>query len=247
LAATCVSYVPATAPVCLGDSLTHGILSANYLPYLAAEFGSKGYEFLNAGISGDLAYNVLQRLEEVIACKPDVVIVLCGANDAAAHLSDEWMKWYLRARHPAQRPTIEWYEAVLEQVVQRLQAETAATVALMELPLFTEDLHGPENARVMRYNEVVRQVGDRNGVPVIPLYAPMAALIPHGFTAPVFDGSRRAMGKAARDHWLLRRDWDSISRKNGFIVHTDHAHMNTRGARLIAAQIAGFLMRTGDL
>jgi lysophospholipase L1-like esterase len=230
--------------VCLGDSLTDGVLSAPYPPYLEQEFGPQGYEFINAGVSGDLAYNVLERLDQVIACTPDLVIVACGANDAAAHISEEWMKWYLKAKHAPQRPTIEWYEATLTQIVKRLQTETSARLALLELPLFTEELDGSVNQRVQSYNQTVHRVGEQTGTPVIPLYEPMAAMIPPDFTPPVFDGKRDHMGRALRDHYLLRQSWDKISQKNGLIVHTDFAHMNTRGAKLIAAQIAAFLRAT---
>ncbi|MFC4242980.1 SGNH/GDSL hydrolase family protein [Gryllotalpicola reticulitermitis] len=227
--------------VCLGDSLTDGVMSAPYVPYLEREFGPDGYAFVNAGISGDLAYNVLQRLDDVIACRPDVVVIACGANDAAAHISEEWTQWYLKAKHAPQRPTIEWYEATLTEIVKRLRAETSARLALLELPPFTEELDGVVNERVRRYNDIVRTVGDATGTPVIPLYDAMAAQIPADFAPPVFDGSRRHMGRALRDHYLFRRSWDTISRRNGFVLHTDFAHMNTRGARIIAAQIGAFL------
>lgn len=227
--------------VCLGDSLTDGVLSASYFPYLEQEFVPLGYRFVNAGVSGDLAFNVLERVDDVVACKPDVVIVACGANDAASHIGEDWTQWYLKAKHAPQRPTIEWYEEMLTRIVTRLQTETSAQLALLELPLFTEELNGPVNQRVQRYNRIVHRVGEQRDVPVIPLYDPMAVMIPPDFAPPVFDGSRSHMGRALRDHYLLRQSWDRISQKHGFLIHTDFAHMNTRGAELIAAQIGAFL------
>ena len=53
-----------TLVVCAGDSITHGVVSANYVEMLERRFAADGYEFVNAGINGQLAYNLLQRLDE---------------------------------------------------------------------------------------------------------------------------------------------------------------------------------------
>ncbi|MDR0849264.1 MAG: GDSL-type esterase/lipase family protein [Propionibacteriaceae bacterium] len=227
--------------VCLGDSLTQAVLSADYLGYLTEEFGPQGYEFINAGYSGDTAYDVLQRVDETVACHPEIVIVACGANDAAAHISPPWMIWYLKDRKSPLIPTIEWFAENMTKIFARLQKETTAKLAALELPLFTEELNGEVNARVQRYNGVLHQVADEAGVPVIPLYEPMAALIPADFTPPAWDLGRDLMGKALTQHYLMRRSWDEISKRNGFLIHTDQAHMNSTGARLIANQIAEWI------
>ena len=56
--------------VCVGDSLTHGRVSHNYVDVLDGRF-SDDYLFVNAGINSELAYNVLQRIDDIIALKPD--------------------------------------------------------------------------------------------------------------------------------------------------------------------------------
>ena len=46
--------------VCIGDSITHGRTSSDYVENAARNvFGRKAYRFVNAGLNGDLAYNVL--------------------------------------------------------------------------------------------------------------------------------------------------------------------------------------------
>ena len=47
-----------TLVVCAGDSITHGVMSADYLAPLRAQLGRDGYAFVNAGINGNLAWNV---------------------------------------------------------------------------------------------------------------------------------------------------------------------------------------------
>jgi lysophospholipase L1-like esterase len=69
---------PKTTVICLGDSITKGMVSYDWVRELSRKMPE--FRFLNHGINGDLAYNVLKRLEPVIAAKPDVVVIL--PNDA---------------------------------------------------------------------------------------------------------------------------------------------------------------------
>ncbi|MGY4857374.1 SGNH/GDSL hydrolase family protein [Cryobacterium sp. AP23] len=78
-----------TVVVCAGDSITHGFMSASCLSLLQDRLGADGYEFVNAGINSDLAWNLLQRLDAIIACQLEVVTILIGTNDVAAHISTQ--------------------------------------------------------------------------------------------------------------------------------------------------------------
>ncbi len=234
-----------TLVVCAGDSLTHGIMSANYVRMLEKELAPDGFQFVNAGVSMDLAYNVLQRLDGVIACNPDVVIVLAGSNDVAAHISEEWMKGYLRMQRPPVRPSIEWYGEIMARILGRLTTETTARVAVVGMPILTEDLAGDENRRIRDYNAVLRRVAAEAGVAVIPLFDATAAELPAEQAGPKFDGTHRVMNRAILSHWLLHTSWDKISEKNGLTLQTDHAHLNNRGAAIVASHIADYLRSIG--
>ena len=98
-----------TLVVCAGDSITHGVMSADYLATLRARLGRDGYEFVNAGINGNLAWNVLQRLDDVVACRPDAVTLLVGTNDVLATLGPAWEPMYRRQQHIPVTPTLAWY------------------------------------------------------------------------------------------------------------------------------------------
>jgi lysophospholipase L1-like esterase len=43
------------------------------------------------GVHGDFADNLLQRLQPVVAERPDVVSVLIGTNDACASSTPRWL------------------------------------------------------------------------------------------------------------------------------------------------------------
>src|SRR5438105_4380722 len=83
---------------CVGASITHGRMSADWVEVLARRLRPRGFRFVNAGVNGDLAYNALRRLPEVLRCDPDYVAVLVGTNDVLATLSSAQARRYERWR-----------------------------------------------------------------------------------------------------------------------------------------------------
>jgi len=72
--------------VAFGDSLTAGFGAEpgrSYPDYLQRDIDRKGYPWrvVNAGISGDTTTDGLGRLPDVVAQKPEIVILELGAND----------------------------------------------------------------------------------------------------------------------------------------------------------------------
>ena len=65
---------------CIGDSLTHGNIGQSWVDYLREEFPND--IFLNEGINANTTWQVLQRLEPIFECKPDLIILMIGTNDA---------------------------------------------------------------------------------------------------------------------------------------------------------------------
>ncbi|MFV8052550.1 SGNH/GDSL hydrolase family protein [Mycobacterium sp. 48b] len=84
--------------VCAGDSITRGKLSADYIAMLRQRPVGERAEFVRAGVNGDLAHNLLQRLDTVIAADPDVVTVLIGTNDARAGICTEAARRAIRRK-----------------------------------------------------------------------------------------------------------------------------------------------------
>ena len=155
----------------------------------------------NAGINGNLAWNVLQRLDDVVACRPDAVILLVGTNDVLGTLGPGWESMYRRQQHIPATPTLAWYRESLRATLGRLSAETGARVAVLDLPPIGEDLGSPTNDLVRRYNAAIRELAAEAGATVLPLHDRLAALLPPDHAPPPFDGTRRLMGVA-----LARRE-----------------------------------------
>ena len=71
---------PGEKLVCFGDSIT---ASENYyIKYLRKTLEAKGVKVVNAGLPGDKTPMALTRIRDVVAEKPDAVVIFFGANDS---------------------------------------------------------------------------------------------------------------------------------------------------------------------
>ncbi len=81
----------------VGDSLTEGLGVAEELAYpavLEKKLQSNGYHYrvVNAGVSGETSSGTLARIKWVLKLKPDIVILVIGANDGFRGIDPELIK-----------------------------------------------------------------------------------------------------------------------------------------------------------
>ena len=105
--------------VCLGASIVRGQVSYNFVKLLDQRMTKSGFQFINAGIAGDQAYNVLMRLDSVIAYHPDFVIILVGTNDVTATLSPTLARISRMTRRFPQPPSLKFYQDNMLRIVRR--------------------------------------------------------------------------------------------------------------------------------
>jgi lysophospholipase L1-like esterase len=230
--------------VCLGDSITRGQLSVDYVAMLSERKSLADFTFVNAGVNGELAENVLRRLDEVIDLAPDVVTVLIGSNDVNVSMSEKSARRAMRMNKLSARPTIEGFADNLAAIVDRLAAETSTRIGLFSPPVLGEEVGSESVRRSQRYSEVVRQTAEKRGVTYLPLNErQVARLIEGGFRPGTAyrDGVGLMVGGAFQ-HFVLRRRLDEISRRRGLELTTDLLHQNTRGAAMIADLAEEFLL-----
>lgn len=228
--------MPECTIVCLGDSITRGQISASFVDQLSQRLGGNGFRFVNAGVNGDLAYNVLKRLDRVVALDPETVILMIGTNDVVSTLraSNLWIsrisKWIPR------NPNLEWYRENLEKIAARLKGETHARVALASPPIIGERLESRSNQRLRTYNEVIRRTAEQNGLAYLPVYEYMAEYLRStGTHAGKPHQSRIFMtAELTWRHIVFEESYESISRRKGFTILTDGLHLNEKGAKLVA-------------
>ena len=87
--------------VAVGDSLTEGLGVEEEFAYpavLEEKLKTLGYPYqvINAGVSGETSSGTLSRIKWVLTLKPDIVILVTGANDGFRGIDPELIKSNIR-------------------------------------------------------------------------------------------------------------------------------------------------------
>jgi len=229
--------------VCLGDSLTRGNLSADWVADLRGRLadGLDGVVVLNAGVNMQCAENVRRRLDEVVACRPSHVTVLVGTNDLKAQHSGVEGLLYRVFGELARVPTLEDYERDLVEIRDRLLA-AGARVALVSPPVLGEDADCPANARAAAFAATVRRVAGDGGCTYLPLFEETFAALPKAGGRP-YDGVRFFwwLCLLCFDIHLLKRDLAEVQRERKLGVTLDLVHLGPAAASLLTDMTSAFV------
>ena len=215
--------VPGSGPIVVaaGASTTRGTLGADWVGTLR----DRGHRLVNAGVNGHTTADLLARLDtDVLACRPDAVTILIGAND-------------VRDGVPPKT-----YRANLDAIVTRVRSGTTARIALLSLPPLGEDLDGELNVRLRDYNAAVEDVAGQPGVSYVPVHERMVDVLRQRGGEPTPSGFSFAVAYlAAAEHHLLGRDWDEVARGKGLHLLVDHLHLSDRGGAVVADLVGQWL------
>ena len=111
---------------CIGDSLTHGNIGQNWIDYLRKEFPND--VFLNEGINANTAWQVIQRLDPILQCQPDLIILLIGTNDALGSFDINSGLRYKKNNELPEVPTLEKYKEHLNELIEKRLSHYKVTV-----------------------------------------------------------------------------------------------------------------------
>ena len=232
---------------CLGDSLTRAQFSVDYLDLLERRRPPGDVQLARFGINGDFAYNLLQRLDAVVTDPPEVITVLIGTNDARSSLAGYPVEQAMKRKRLPQRPSAGWFQHCLGAVVARLRTETDATIGLLSLPVLGQQLDGAAAQASQAYSRMIAEVAAANEVAYLPLHERQTEELRQADPPPIpyLEVRSEATVGVLVQHAVLRRSLDSISRRRGLVLTTDHVHQNSRGAAVIAEVIDAGLLPQG--
>lgn len=233
---------------CLGSSSTAGRGQAfDWIAELRRRPQNQRVRFYNFGVGGDLAYNALERLPEVLACHPDKVVVWIGGNDVLALVSAK-MRWFFRfSKHLPRVPSPEWFCQNLQTLARRLKTETAARVALCSLPPIgeaptsTDAFQRELNRRIEQYSAIIRQIAGEENCAYLAIHEAMLAQIQaspgRAYTSlrllPFYRDAFRVL--------VLKKSPDEVAQLNGWRFHADGVHLNNRGGMIAAELVQEFI------
>lgn len=231
--------------ICCGDSLTLGTCSYNYVEDLARLLPENEYEVVNAGQNSDLAWNVLQRLDEVVAVKPDYVVILIGTNDINATLSDENLDGYRRVKGITVRPDLSWYLHTMQEIIGRLKKETSAQIACVSMPMIGENSMDDVNRMTEEYALALDNLCRKEKVAYIPFQEQQRVFLGD---FPVSDrrgyDAKRVRWQVTAGAWyklVLKVRWDTISRWHGYRTLIDGVHINRTSGKMLSNLIYNWI------
>ncbi|WP_396903767.1 SGNH/GDSL hydrolase family protein [Mycolicibacterium phlei] len=225
---------------CIGDSITRGQISADYIAPLTSRHPQLTVH--RFGVNGDFAYNLLQRLDPVVATGADAITVLIGTNDARASLPGYPTAKTMKRKGLPRPPSRDWFAECLTGIVGRLRRDTDAEIALLSLPALGQVLDAAPMRGAAEYSATMAEIARAAGVAYLPLHERQADALR---SQPVDPVPYRELTPAGFIATLLRRglggDLDALARRRRLALTTDHIHQNSRGAALIAEVIDEWL------
>lgn len=202
--------------VAAGASMTQGTLGRDWVGDLREKPGLGGSEFVNAGENGNTSADLRERVDsDIVACEPDMVALLVGAND-------------VRNGVP-----LEEYRDNLTAIVDRVKDQTSARIALMSLPPLGEDLNAGINRKLRDYNAAIKKTATRTAVDYVPVNERFTDRLEAQGDRPAYDFGFTTAYVAATKHYLLGYSWDEVASDNGLELLVDHIHLSDRGGVLV--------------
>ena len=229
--------------VCVGDSLTHGNLSVNYINMLANRLGRDNYSYINAGMNSEVTYNVYKRIDSIIACKPDYVTILIGTNDV--HREFELINDNMSSKrlNLPQKPNKQWYRENLEKIITKLKEKTTAKIAVLSLPPLGEDSNAHIFKQAKIYSDIIKELAEKNTISYLPVNEKMTQFLKEYPSNPKYPFEHIIIKEIVMQHFLFKKSFDEISENYGFSLLTDNIHLNSEGAKIITDLIEEFILR----
>src|SRR5262249_24325546 len=145
--------------------------------------GNASLRFVRFAQGGDLAYNGLQRLPNIVTLHPNDVIILLGENDVMALISKKVARFVRLTKHLPGQPSPEWYRENISAILRRLKQQTTARIPLCSLiPVgealdATSPFQAEANRRIEEYSAILKDIAREEAVSYIPFYERMHDLI----------------------------------------------------------------------
>ena len=232
----------------IGDSITHGNSSANYVKIIQERIKEKGlkYDVINAGINGNTTTDILARIDTIIKCKPNFATILIGTNDAKNSFNNG-----IKIKNDAKRiqkleEDLNIYRKNLISIIERLKKDTNAKIALISIPPIGEDFDDPAFKLSLRYANVIKNVVNKQNLVYLPLQEKIIHWLKRNPHTPTYPYKRWfvMMFWAILTRHLFKKSFQEIGEGKGFGLHSDYLHMNEKGASMIAKEVILFLLKS---
>ena len=232
---------------CIGDSLTHGNIGQSWVDYLREEFPND--IFLNEGINANTTWQVLQRLEPIFECKPDLVILMIGTNDALGSFDIDAGLRYKKNNNLPEAPSFEKYTEQLLELIDKIEIQSK--IAICTLPPIGENVNSEVNKHINLFNDYIKLIANQKKLSLLPVSDALWSDI-NSRTYPIkLEYNSKAMPLLMKrilggifHYYLFKKSWNDISRAKGQWILFDQIHLNERGAEIVYKLAKDFISKS---
>jgi lysophospholipase L1-like esterase len=226
--------------LCLGDSLTAGILGISWLEILRDRPALRSCELINAGENGFTMAGLASRLTAYLEKEdvPDILVLEGGANDILLpHMQSAgraWDPFIRKLRRHGSRPaaSLPDFSRTLAGIYETAERAGIGKVVCCTIPCLGEDLESPLNRRREEYNRILRESSDLVADAAAAFEAVLRPLPPSSY---LFQTPEELQEDAQT---LSNRGEEPLCGSRGLHLTIDGAHLNGRGARIFAETVA---------
>lgn len=225
--------------VFLGDSITHGRVSYDYVESIRKHPKLNDALVVNEGINSRLTVQIIEQLDSVVSLQPDFVFILIGTNDLKATLSKEEYDRYASLWNLKDPASEESFVQNLTKIVTRIKKETKAKLILFSPPILGEDPNSLPFLRSKRFAELTKEVSKKENV----LYKPLHETLTSGLSSINFHKKTPYIQNTWSMYWTILKyysttySWNDLGDANGYYYLTDAIHLNERGGQIIEKMI----------
>jgi lysophospholipase L1-like esterase len=231
---------------CIGDSLTHGNIGQSWVDYLRQEFPND--VFLNEGINGNTAWQVIQRIDPILRCQPDLIILLIGTNDALGSFDINSGLRYKKNNELPEVPTLEKYKEHLIELIEKIGIHPK--IAICTLPPIGENVNSEVNKHVNKFNDYIKMTVTQKNLSLMPVSDAIWSDIQSRTYPLKLEYISKAMPLLMKrilggifHHYLFKKSWNDISRVKGQWILFDQIHINERGAEIVYKLAKDFISK----
>jgi lysophospholipase L1-like esterase len=233
--------------VCFGDSNTHGNVSYDWVKELSTQMPN--YQFINAGRNSDLTYTLLDRIEPVIACNPQFIVILIGTNDVNATMSAALEKRYQKIGRIDKntQPGFEGFKDNYQKIIHELKTKTKAKIAVMSLPVMGENLSHNANLKADQYSDFIMQLSIKEELIYLPVRESQKDYLAQNpsNSSHTFEETYKLLNVSVMANVVLGWSWDKVSKRHGFQLTPDNLHQNSISGGMIEELVKEFLLMFG--
>lgn len=221
--------------VFLGDSITHGRVSYDYVASIAKHPSLADYQIINEGINSRLTVQILEQLENVKQINPDIVFLLIGTNDLKATLSEEEYNRYANLWKLKDPVTEESFVRNLTKIIQTIQKDNKTKLVVFSPPVLGEDPNSIPFQRSKRFAELTKQVVTKEKA----IYKPLHETLSRGLDESKLNVRKPYIQGTWGMYWTILKyysstsSWNDLGDSNGYYYLTDAIHLNERGGKIL--------------